>query len=207
VPVYLARHGEHLAASEGRFGDEGLSEVGRMQARELGARLRDIPLRGCLVSPLKRAGETARIVLEGRDVPIEEIGDLAEGSVGALGGLDFEVARERYPDVFVNGIGVIERIAATGWTAPEGESRDAFVARAQRASSRIGRELVVDGDGLLVVAHGGLLNYLLQILLELPLRDEVPFGFPTAGAVTLGLREGAPGFGPFVSVWMGISAR
>ncbi len=61
-------------------------------------------------------------------------------------------------------------IAASGRTAPGGETRDAFLARARRASERVARELHADTP-LLLVSHGGLLNYLLQILLGVPLRD------------------------------------
>ena len=184
MSVWLVRHAQDLGASEERFGDLGLSESGQRQARELGERLAKLPFRACLVSPLRRAGETTRLLLGGRDIPVEVDSDLAEGSLGALSGLTREEARLRHPADFRLGDGVIERIAASGHTAPGGETRDAFVGRARRASERVARELRAHGP-LLLVSHGGLLNYLLQILLGVPLRDEVPFAFEHAGVAVL----------------------
>lgn len=203
MAVYLVRHGEDRAAVEGRFGDEGLSERGIAQVRGLAERLAPIPFRGCLVSPLKRAGETARILVEGRSIEPELCPDLAEGSVGDLEGLTKELARERYPEFFRVGRGVVERLAVSASTAPGGESRDEFLGRARAAGARISAELETEGDPLLVVSHGGLLNYMLQMLLGLPLRDEVPFGFENAGVAAL-VRRGAADYGPFLSFRVGV---
>ena len=193
MTLWLVRHGE---AVEGPFGDTGLSKRGREQARTLAARFEVIEFRAALVSPLKRAGETARILLDGRRVPTQVESLLAEGSVGDLEGLTRAEAQRRYPDDFRFGFGVVERLAARGRTAPGGETREAFVARARRAAERLAREHA-EGGHLLVVSHGGLLNYLLQFALGLPLRDRVPFGFANCGVVALDRRDEMPPFGPF----------
>jgi len=203
MSVWLVRHAQDLGASEGRFGDLGLSDPGRRQARELGERLAKLPFRACLMSPLRRAGETTHLLLAGREVPVEVDPDLAEGSLGALTGLSREQARLRHPADFRLGDGVIERIAASGRTAPGGETRDAFLARAQRASERVARELHADTP-LLLVSHGGLLNYLLQILLGVPLRDEVPFAFEHAGVAVLRPKGGGAQRAPHVSLHFGV---
>jgi broad specificity phosphatase PhoE len=200
VALWLVRHAE---AVSGRFGDAGLSERGRRQARALAARLAALEFRAALVSPLTRAGETARILLEGREVPTTVEPLLAEGSVGDLEGLTREEARARYPDDFRFGFGVVERVAASGRTAPGGETRDAFVTRARRAAERVSREYDAGGH-LLVVSHGGLLNYLLQFALDLPLRDRVPFGFVNCGVAALDRRDGTPPFGPFQMLHFGL---
>ncbi len=199
MAVWLARHAQDLCAQERRLGDEGLSQLGRQQARALGERLAKVEFRGCLVSPMRRAGETARLVLEGRDVPLEVDPCLAEGALGALDGLSRAEAQRRHAADFRLGEGTVERIAASGRTAPGGESREIFLGRALAASQRVERELERGGE-LLMVSHGGLLNYMLQILLGVPVRDEVPFGFDHAHVVAL-RRAGRPGFGPFVSLW------
>ena len=202
MAVYLVRHAEDLASCERRLGDAGLSPRGRRQARTLAAKLAKIEFRACLVSPLRRAGETARLLLEGRGVPLEVDPNLAEGSLGELEGMDREEAQARYPADFRLGSGVVERIAASGRSAPGGETREGFLERARAASLRIERELARDGN-LLVVSHGGLLNYLLQILLRMPLRDEVPFGFEHSGVVALAQWGGASGDVPRVSLRFG----
>ena len=197
MDVYLVRHAEDRGASELRFGDEGLSERGCEQARALAAALRDVPVRRCLVSPLARAVETAKWLLEGREISMEIVPSLAEGSAGELAGLRVAEARERFPQALLAGRSVGARIAASGYTAPGGESREAFVERAGVAAELIRSLLAEDGGPALVVSHGGILNYMIQELLGLPVRDLVPFGFDNCGVVRLISYREQPGFGPF----------
>jgi broad specificity phosphatase PhoE len=185
VELYLARHAEDVAAAEQRFGDEGLTHRGEAQARELARALEQVELDRAFCSPLRRARETAELLLKERSVPLEIEPDLAEGSAGALVGLQLEEARKRYPQDFRVGDTVVARLRATGRTAPEGEFRDAFLARARRVAARWRRWLADPGGAVLVVSHGGLLNFSLQELLGVPLRDEVPFGFDHAGLARL----------------------
>ena len=184
MPVYLVRHGEDRAAAEDRFGDLGLSQRGRDQALALARRLAHVPFRLAIASPLERAGETARVLLRERAVPLEIVPCFAEGSIGALDGMTRAAARASYPQVFQRGEGLLDRLGASGWTAPDGESRDAFVERAREAARRVEAELGRGGP-VLVVSHGGLLNYLLQVLLADEPRDELPFGFEHCAAVVL----------------------
>jgi broad specificity phosphatase PhoE len=197
VDVYLVRHAEDRAASELRFGDEGLSERGVEQARALAVGLRSVPFRRCLVSPLARALETAQWLLEGREISMEIVPSLAEGSAGDLAGLSVAEARERFPQAILAGRSVVARIVATGYTAPGGETREAFVERSGVAAALIRSLLGEEGGPALVVSHGGILNYLLQVLLDLPVRDLVPFGFDNCGVVRLITYRERPGFGPF----------
>ncbi len=197
MAVLLVRHAEDRAAAELRFADEGLTEKGIGQARALARSFAGVSLRGCWVSPLARARETAEIVLEGRDLSVEISPSLAEGATGELTGLSFEEGARRYPRDFQRGRTVVARLAAMGRTAPGGEPRAAFLGRAGEVAKRLADEIALAGDPLLVVSHGGLLNYALQHLFGLPLRDEVPFGFDHCGVVRIvGYRE-EPDFGGF----------
>jgi broad specificity phosphatase PhoE len=201
VEVYLVRHAEDRARAGEWYGDGGLSERGRDQARELGRALAEVPFRICHCSTLERARETAEIALRGRDVPVRLHPDLAEGSVGSLEGLSFAEARSRFPEDFRLGRTVVARLAACGRTATGGETRAEFLERVDRALELVRSEVRTEGGGpALVVSHGGLLNYLIQRLLEMPVRDEVPFGFDHCGGLrVLSYRED-PGFGPFPMV-------
>ena len=197
MDAYLVRHAEDRAAGEGRFGDESLTRTGLEQARRLADALAGVEFRSCLSSPLKRAVETAELLVKGRELAIELDANLSEGSVGELSGLSHEEAARRYPDDFRVGRTVVARLAAASRTAPGGESRSAFLSRARAAASRLERELTLDAGPVLVVSHGGILNYVLQLMLQIPVRDQVPFGFDHAGVVRIrGYRE-APSFGPF----------
>jgi len=123
--------------------------------------------------------------------------NLSEGAIGELAGLSWPEGARRFPDDFRTGRTVVARLAAARRTAPGGETHEAFLARAADAARRLRSELAVDDDPLLVVSHGGLLNYALQYLMEVPVRDEVPFGFDHCGVVRLVSHREAPDFGPF----------
>ncbi len=197
MAVYLVRHAEDRAAAELRFGDEGLSERGVEQAQALARGFAGISLRGCLVSPLVRAVETAQHLLEGRDLPVEITPSMAEGEIGDLSGLSFAAAAQRYPRDFQRGRTLVARLAVSGRTAPRGESRAQFVARADQVRKRLEQEIRTEGDPLLVLSHGGLLSYALQHLLGVPIRDEVPFGFDHCGVLRLVDHHEPPAFGSF----------
>ena len=197
MAIYLVRHAEDRAAAELRFGDEGLTGRGVEQARALARGFAEISLRGCLASPLVRAVETAQYLLEGRDVPVEITPSLAEGEIGDLSGLSFADAAQRYPRDFQRGRTVVARLAASGRTAPGGESREQFVARADEVRKWLEQEIRAAGDPLLIVSHGGLMSYALQHLLGVPIRDEVPFGFDHCGVLRLVDHHEPPAFGSF----------
>jgi broad specificity phosphatase PhoE len=185
LELYLVRHAEDAAAAERRFGDEGLTQRGEAQAREAARALGRVPFDRAFCSPLRRARETAALLLEGRPVPLEIEPDLAEGSGGALLGMELEDARARYPRDFCCGHTIVARLRATGRTAPDGESREAFLSRARRVAAGWRLALAEPGGALLIVSHGGLLNFALQDLFGIPARDEVPFGFDHAGMARL----------------------
>lgn len=67
MKILLARHGETRWNAEGRYQgqmDIPLSDVGEAQARQLGERLRDVPITRAVASPLARAARTAQLALE-----------------------------------------------------------------------------------------------------------------------------------------------
>ena len=153
MAVLLVRHAEDRAAAERRFGDEGLTAKGIGQARALARSFAGVSLRGCWVSPLARARQTAEIVLEGRELPVEISPSLAEGAVGELDGLSFDEGARRYPRDFQRGRTVVARLLAMGRTAPGGESRAAFLGRAVEVAglrsdgAALPLELTVEGVG------------------------------------------------------------
>jgi broad specificity phosphatase PhoE len=87
----LARHAESTLNHENRInGDPAipapLTDHGREQARLLGVELRELPLDACLHTRFHRTIETARIVLEGRDVPLLEASLFDDVRIGELEG-------------------------------------------------------------------------------------------------------------------------
>ena len=85
MKLYLVRHGEtdwnKVKKIQGQV-DIPLNQFGKHLAEETAEGLHDIQFDLCISSPLSRAYETARIILEGRDVPIitdARIGEMAFG--------------------------------------------------------------------------------------------------------------------------------
>ena len=153
--ITLMRHGRSRAddeeVHEGRY-DSPLTDVGRSQVRARAEEWRrgGVTFDLIVASTLVRASESAQIVGEVLDVPIEYDPDWMEHDNGPLAGLPFEVARERYPKPeFANPFQPF--VASTG----EGESGwDLFIRAADALQGVVRR----GRHSTLVVAHGGILN-------------------------------------------------
>lgn len=99
--ILLVRHGETLSAAEDRFAgstDVELSEAGRRQTLALARRLAPEPLAAAYTSPMARTRETARLLLEGRDVALEVVPELREIDHGAWEGHTKDEVRQVWPD-------------------------------------------------------------------------------------------------------------
>ena len=103
------------------------------------------------------------------------------GPHGALDGLAPDEARRRHPEFYRSGRTVLARLAATGRTAPGGETRAEFVARARVAHALVREPLFDPTARALVVSHGGLLAFLIALLLGHEPRDEASYGFDNCG--------------------------
>ena len=139
IHITLMRHGRSLAddemVHEGRY-DSPLTDVGRAQVRSRAEEWKRSGVTFDLIfaSTLVRASESAQIVGETLDVPIEHDPDWMELDNGPLAGLPFGVGRERYPEPeFANPF--LPFIATTG----EGESSWDLMTRAARALQRVVR--------------------------------------------------------------------
>ena len=81
MKIYLTRHGQTQWNKEKRFQgtmDSPLTEKGIADAKKLGIYLEKIPLDRIVVSPLKRAKDTANLIIGTRKIPIEVDGRLSE---------------------------------------------------------------------------------------------------------------------------------
>ena len=90
MELYLIRHGETDWNVQGRMQgqmDIELNQNGIDLAKVTARGMADIPFDLCITSPLKRARQTADIVLEGKDIPVIEDERIAELSFGSWEGL------------------------------------------------------------------------------------------------------------------------
>lgn len=134
--VYLARHGETEWSITGRH--TGLTDIpltarGEANARQLAARLQDLPLKLVLTSPLSRARRTCDLAGFGARCEIDH--DLVEWNYGDYEGRRTAEIHQERPDwlLFRDG-------------CPNGESFAALSARADRVIARL---RAIDGDVLL----------------------------------------------------------
>jgi probable phosphoglycerate mutase len=165
--ILLARHGETQWNVEGRTQGQGhdipLSEAGRGQARQLGARLAGLPIARAVASPLLRARQTAELALGERAGQLTFDPRLMEISHGEWEGRTAEEVRRDYPEIQRAWRETPERV-----TLPGGESFAQVDARAWPAlldaCAGLGAEEVV-----LVVTHDAVSRALLCRALGLPL--------------------------------------
>jgi broad specificity phosphatase PhoE len=166
LTLVLTRHGatdrsnpeQHL----GQRIDIPLSEAGRSAAQALARRLEGVRFDRIVVSPLRRAQETAALVAPG--ARIETDGRLAEMDYGEWEGLTYERIRERDADRRAAWEEDPETIACPG-----GESGADVAGRV--------RSLLADLAGrpkrsvVLAVAHSTTNRVLLAVALHVPVRD------------------------------------
>ena len=104
VEIYIARHG--LTESNKRkiyMGDseEGLSPDGVVHAKALAGSLQHLGLKRIFSSPMKRVLETAKIIGDILNTPVEIENDLAEMRLGPWKGLTEEEVSRQYPEDYI----------------------------------------------------------------------------------------------------------
>jgi len=159
--LYLIRHGATPLTMEDKFsGAEGvyLSEEGRRQAAHLAERLKEHTISAAYSSPLERARETARILVEPHGLAVEPVDGLREISHGHWEGMSRRDVEQQFSEEYA----AWEEDPFT--FAPEGgESGLSVLARALPAI----REIVVrhKDETVLVVSHKATLRLLISSLL------------------------------------------
>jgi len=159
--LYLVRHGEtDLNVAQRCQGslDVPLNAAGEAQVAALAKQLADVHFDAAYTSPLRRASNSARILLGARVVPLTEVHALSELSYGAWQGTSYA----EWP------AGAAERWKSDPFTMefPEGETLHAVRARAWPALQQIIK--AHPEQTLLVTAHGHLNRVLLMALLDKP---------------------------------------
>ena len=127
-----------------------LNDMGRKMAREAGERYKDIHFDVCYCSPLVRARETARLVLEGRDVPVIIDDRLAEMGFGIYEGTEEVFEKPECPVrvLFFN---------PEKYEAVDGaESLESLIKRTSEFLEEVAMPLVNEGKDVLIVGHGAM---------------------------------------------------
>ena len=144
MKLFVARHGQTVWNLEDRISgitDVELTELGREQARDLACRMEDKNIDVIIVSPLKRAIDTANIVAEKCKVDVIVDNRLIEQNYGIYEGLNTKV-----PEFLAN-----KRMFA--YKYPEGESMMQVAYRAYSLIDDIKEKY--KGKNVMFVTHGG----------------------------------------------------
>jgi probable phosphoglycerate mutase len=150
--VVLARHAHSELNLEQRVNGDptravALTDEGREEARRLGVEVRNVPIDACIHTRFGRTLDTARIALEGRDVPFEVEPLLDDVDVGDLEGSTIEDYR------------AWKRQHVRSDPFPGGESLDAAALRYAQAFAKLA---AADREVVLVVCHEIPIRYALN---------------------------------------------
>ena len=162
--IYLVRHGRpELPDRNTRFlgrSDLPLSEEGRGQARELKKAFNCLPLERVFTSGLRRADETASIIMGHRGSPCTTVPALQEIAFGEWELLSMDEIRQRDPGAYE------ARGRDFAHFRPEGGEN--FLEVQQRAWPAFLSLVSGQSGDILVTAHSGVFKVILLTLLELP---------------------------------------
>lgn len=151
--LYIMRHGEtdwNLKYKLQGSTDIPLNETGRVMAKNAAKEYRDIHFDVCYVSPLSRARETAKLVLEGRNIPIIVDNRLREMSFGEYEGIEHSF---QIPDCPIN---VLFKQPENYKAACNAESLEELYLRTGEFIKEVIEPELKRGLDILIVGHGAM---------------------------------------------------
>ena len=164
--LFLVRHAESTwnrqKKMQGRK-DPPLSPYGRQEAMRLAKRFKGLKFAAAYASPLRRAHETAQVILgKRRKIACDE--GLVEIGLGEWEGRTVSQVKKVYGDAFARWAEMPSRVVIPG-----GEDFKDFVARVKGTMRAIERKHR-DGN-VLLVCHGGVISTYATQILNLPPDD------------------------------------
>jgi len=209
--LILVRHGLTEWNQASRYQghqDVPLSDLGRVQAARLRARLGGEEITAAYSSDLSRARETAEIALAGRAVPLQVTPALREISFAAWEGLCHEEIVERYPDDWERWIRDPAQTKPTGGGESLTQLRDRVLAFYESAFAdkggngetgstdwftyRAAGQAIETQETVLVVSHGGSTRVLLTALFGMPVAFYWRFAMRPASVTVLDVYPAGP---------------
>lgn len=163
--LLLIRHGQATFNVEHRLPGQlpgiPLTEEGRRQAQRTGEALAGLPISAIISSPLERACETAALIAQARDIPIQLEPDLVDTNVGKWTG-------RNYDELSKSDDAEWKLYAPTMSVAPPGVETGLDVqARAVRAAERARRAPDL-GEYVALVAHADVIKLIIAYYTGMP---------------------------------------
>lgn len=166
MDIYLIRHGQTIWNKEDRlqgWKNSPLSPEGRAQTQALAQDLATIPFDAAFSSDLGRARDTARIILEGRGIQVQERRALRELSLGPWEGRVFEEIKRDQAQAL-----------KTYLTSPQDhklQGGETYQDLLDRLGTFLEELRGLEASSVLVVAHGVSLAGLVNLVEERPLEN------------------------------------
>jgi ribonuclease H / adenosylcobalamin/alpha-ribazole phosphatase len=165
--LLLLRHGRTVMTAAKQFSGSGfdgpqLDEVGCEQAVRAASALAAAGAVAVVASPMRRTQETAQIIAQQLDLPVQIDDGWRECAFGAWEGLTFAQVGERFPTELAAWLG------STAASAPGGESIDGMVTRVAEARDRTLSRY--PGQAVIVVTHSLPIRALVRLSLDAPPR-------------------------------------
>ncbi len=162
--LLLIRHGQATFNVEhrlpGQLPDIPLTEEGRRQAQRTGEALAGLPISAMISSPLERARETAALIAQPRDIPIQLDPDLMDTNVGKWAGMNYNDLSKNDPEW--------QRYVRNMLAAPPGVETGLDVqTRAVRATERARRAPNL-GEYVALVAHADVIKFIIAFYTGMP---------------------------------------
>ncbi len=160
IRFHYVRHGQTRFNTIQRmqgWADSPLTEKGMLDAREARKDLENVALKKAFSSSSGRCIETAKIILEGREIPLIPMDGLREVHFGSFEGLLIPEHQEEIDAI---------RFGDYDWTAYGGEDL-AMVRKRLKETYEAIYDASEDGDEVLIVSHGAVFLHMTDLLFGL----------------------------------------
>lgn len=165
--LYIVRHGQtefNLSQKLQGTCNSNLTELGVSEAKLLAEKLREVDFVKCYSSNLGRAVDTAKILIDGRDIPHVTDARMAEMSFGSWEGKDKETLLQVWPDAY--------RIffeAPEKYVPEDGETYPEVFERAASVMPMLLKE--AKDANILLVSHGVWIKVFITLAKDKPLKE------------------------------------
>lgn len=166
IRFILVRHGETASNKEGRFRgrlDVPLNENGIKQAEALADALKKIPMNAIYSSPLSRALDTAKIIGQGRGVPLIVDERITNISLGTWEGQLKSDIRKKFPNLYKLWLEDPEKLSFRGMESLKSVQKRSL----ELINYLINEYKTVQGATLCLVTHRAVLKPLIAGILDI----------------------------------------
>ena len=183
--IYLVRHGEVQARPNVFLGttDVDLNRQGEQQSSFLAEYFADKPIDRCFCTPLQRGQKTATIINQSKTLKIEIEPGLRE--------IDFGLWETRtFSEIEADTPQLTQKWCANPleFSFPEGDSVADFLLRLETYLEQLKN---IDAEYILLITHGGVIRFLLTLLLQLDPQQQFLFEIGRGSLTTIKLYDNA----------------